>query len=120
MVKIMKTHISSIAIIVSLMTLCVVRFFINDLSQTSIWVSFINYAGIPIATYGVYSRIHSYCSNIVKGVFVIIFCIMAIIGALVLANIIIPSTKANDIILLVTLLISLPADFYCKLFVKNN
>lgn len=116
----MKTHISSISIIVALLTLCVVRAFIDDLPQTSIWISFINFAGIPIATYGLYVRIHSYCNNAVKGIFVIIFCIMAIIGALILTNVAILSTKANDIILLVTLLISLPADFYCKLFKKTK
>ena len=115
----MKNNIIHIIIIVALLTLCVIRFFVEDSAQTSTWIPFVNYLGIPIAAFGLYNRVRFRCGNFTRGIFVIIFCILTILAVLILTNLLVLSAMVSDLILLVTLLISLPSDLYCKLLCKS-
>ena len=115
----MNRKISSIITIVAIITLCVVRIFFDASPQQSIWIPFINFLGIPIATISVFSQVFSKCSNMVKGIFLIGFIILTVIAILILTGVLILSPMINDLILLITLLITLPSDLYCNFLSKH-
>lgn len=115
----MKNNIINLIIIVALLTLFVIRFFVEASAQASIWIPFINFLGIPIAVFGLYNRVRFRCGDVTRGIFVIIFCIVTILAVLILTNHLTLSPKSNDLILLVTLLISLPSDLYCIFLCKS-
>ena len=46
--------------------------------------------------------------------------ILTVVAVLILTGVIIPNALANDLILLGTLLISLPTDYYCIIFSKRK
>lgn len=114
-----KKH-SGLLIITALIALGFVRVVFGTSEQTAIWIPFINFLGVPIALYGVFSRINKHCTDVVRGVFIFFFMILIVIAVLILTGVIILSALANDLILLLTLLISLPTDYYCIVFSKKE
>ena len=79
-----------------------------------------NYAGLVIA---IISLFFSMCNEYrqrkrfypIAGIFAILIIVLIFIGILILTNIIVPNAKANDSIMLLTLLISLPSQLYVDL-----
>lgn len=57
-------------------------------------------------------------ANFIKGLLMIAIAIMIIVGCLVVTGFIELSVLANDEIMLWTLLISLPTNYYCELLDK--
>jgi len=110
-----KEKILEVIEIAVLLTLIVVRFFIS--SDENVWISVLNYVGLILAFSSLYLEIRTDCStykkfDFVTGVFVICFVVLSVFAGLILTEIITLSTKASDIIMLVTLLITLPMRFY--------
>lgn len=60
--------------------------------------------------YGQYKKTYP-----IIGVFMLLSTILIIIGVLIFTNILVPTSKANDSIMLLTLLISLPSELYIQL-----
>lgn len=86
-------------------------------NDNTIWISVINYIGLAIATFGTYSTIVPYYDgtrqkNMITGCFFLMLAIIVGIGVFVFTGIIIPNSKFNDLVLLITLIISLPVKFY--------
>lgn len=113
-----KKNIYDILIIAVLITLVIIRLFLrkNDCS----WINAINFGGIIIAYASLYFEIFSACKKLEKinyytGISVFILIVLVVIEVLVAFNIIKISSLGNDVITLITLLISLPAKFYKKL-----
>ena len=94
----------------------------------SVWINCLNFAGVILALYSLYADVYGEYSkyekiNIITGVFYVILVPLLVIAALIVAEILVPNTKCNDIILLVTLLISLPSRLYKDLigiWIKNE
>lgn len=114
-----KKH-SGLLIITALIALGIVRVVFGASEQTAIWIPFINFLGIPIAVYGVFTRVSQRCTDITRGFFVFLFMVLTVIAVLILTGVIILDALANDLILLVTLLITLPTDFYCIILSKKK
>lgn len=116
-----KQKIMEIVEIVLLLTLIGVRLVIK--SDDNSWISLLNYIGLLIAYVSLYLDISVDCSknkkfNAVTGWFVVLLGVLVFIGALILSEIIVLNTKMNDIILLVTLLVSLPTRLYKSIIVE--
>lgn len=111
----MNRRISSIVIIIAIFTMCFVRVAFDSSPQQAIWIPLVNFLGIPIAVCGIYSQISSRCSRVIKGIFVILFGLLTIIAVLILTGAIVLSALINDLILLITLLITLPSELYCQI-----
>ena len=110
-----KGYLFEIGEIVLLSTLMVVRLAIS--SEENMWISLLNFAGLIVAVASLYNDIYyTYATHkkivVVTGMFVTILIVLVIMSALILANAIIPSVKWNDMVLLITLLVSLPSRFY--------
>lgn len=114
-----KKH-SGLLIITAIVALGAVRILFGTSEQTSIWIPFVNFLGIPIALYGVFTRINDRCTNVIRGLFILLFMILIVVAVLILTGVIILNALANDLILLGTLLISLPTDYYCIIFSKRK
>lgn len=116
-----KQKIMEIVEIVLLLTLIGVRLVIE--SDDNTWISLLNYIGLLIAYVSLYLDISADCAknkkfNAVTGWFVVLLGVLVFIGALILSEIIVLNTKMNDIILLVTLLVSLPTRLYKSIIVE--
>lgn len=106
------------AIAVILVTFIVVRLILPEGSYS--WINAVNYAGLVIA---IVSLFFSMCNEYrqmkrfypIAGLFAILIIVLICIGILILTNIIVPVTKVNDSIMLLTLLISLPSQLYVDL-----
>lgn len=110
-----KTKILQIIEVVILFILIVVRLVIT--SEENAWISLLNYIGLILAVVSLYSDIRAACSHyrkfdFVTGVFVLCLLVLGVIAGLIFAEIIIVKTKGNDIILLLTLLTTLPMRLY--------
>lgn len=116
-----KQKILEIVEIVLLLTLIGARIAIN--SDENNWISLLNYIGLLIAYVSLYLDISAECArnkkfDVFTGWFVVLLGILVFIGALILSEIIVLNTKMNDIILLVTLLVSLPTRLYKSIIVE--
>ena len=110
-----KEKILEVVEIAILLTLIVVRFFIS--SDENVWINVLNYFGLILAFSSLYLEIRTDCSaykkfDFVTGIFVIGFVVLSMFAGLILTEIITLNTKASDIIMLVTLLITLPMRLY--------
>lgn len=110
-----KEKILEVIEIALLLTLIVVRLFIS--SDENVWISVLNYFGLILAFSSLYLEVRTNCLtykkfNFVTGIFVIGFIILSIFAGLILAEVITLSSRASDIIMLVTLLITLPMRLY--------
>lgn len=100
---------------VVLITLILIRLVTKE--NDNVWISQLNYLGLVIAFSSFFVTLCDKFSaekkfSVVAGIFVVILIPLAIIGGLILSNVITLNTKWNDIILLVTLLFSLPIRLY--------
>lgn len=100
---------------VVLITLIFIRLVTKE--NDNIWISQLNYLGLVIAFSSFFVTLCDKFStekkfSVVAGIFVVLLIPLAIIGGLILSNVITLNTKWNDIILLVTLLFSLPTRLY--------
>lgn len=106
---------------VVILALIVVRICIG--SETQGWINIVNYSGLLVALWALFIRLRSIFSgkkqaDFITGLFVIMLCIAFLLGVLFFTETIPCSTKTNDIILLLTLLISLPMQLYEHFFVS--
>lgn len=108
----MRRKLYYIVIIVSLLTLICVRLFIDTTPSV---IQFINFLALPVAFFNLINELH-HAPKSVKGTICILFLALIVFSILILSNIVSVSDKTNDIILLITLFISLPAKFYGSLF----
>lgn len=100
---------------VVLITLIFIRLVTKE--NDNIWISQLNYLGLVIAFSSFFVTLCDKFSAekkfiVVAGIFVVLLIPLAIIGGLILSNVITLNTKWNDIILLATLLFSLPTRLY--------
>ncbi len=98
-----------------LLTLLIVRFFISE--ENNMWISLLNHFGLIIAVTSLHQDVLLMYRGMPKmsfvtGVFVVILVVLMIAFALIFASVFVPNTKYNDMILLLTLLVSLPARYY--------
>lgn len=118
-----KTKMIELMTIVVLVTLIVTRIILETLSDgtqsTEQWIAVVNYIGLPIAVYSLYMQVAGKCSAFVKGLGVIVCCLLIIPGVLIFTEVLTLNSLWNDLIMLVTLLISLPTRLYCSLLTKK-
>lgn len=117
----LKNNISNIVIMVFLLVFVFVRMFDNEESVPL--VNAINFAGIMMAVISLMFEVYTECKDDEKikffiGLSIVIIIALLVVTTLILLSIISPSNKANDIITLVTLLISLPYKFHKKIICK--
>lgn len=113
-----KYNLYRLIIVAILLALIIVRLFLPEGSYA--WINVINYIGLLIS---IVSLFFCMCDKYgqekkfypIVSIFVIFLLILICIGVLILTNIIVPSAKANDFIMLLTLLISLPSQLYVDL-----
>ena len=118
MVK-LERNTRTVAIITVLIVLIIVRLLTTDTGGTK-WIELINIAGLLIAIFAllnvVYLEFKEYEKTpLVIGTIFFMLIIVCIIGTLIFTRTITPSQRANDIIMLITLLVSLPSHFYVRL-----
>lgn len=116
----MKKSSFELFVVVALAALIIIRFFVHEAHS---WISCLNYFGLVIAVCGLLIEFSSRCkksktADFIKGMFRIVIAILIVIGCLLVTGAIRLSVLANDEILLWTLLISLPANYYCVLLGK--
>lgn len=114
----LKYNFSLCIIVVILITLIVIRLTLPEGSYP--WINAINYMGFVVAIVSLFFTFHSKYGQYKKtypiiGVFMLLSTILIIIGVLIFTNILVPTSKANDSIMLLTLLISLPSELYIQL-----
>ena len=116
----MKIRMLNILTIIVLSTLLIIRFFSKDENG---WISCLNYVGFVIAVCGFlfsFSSRHkkNKAANFIKGILFIIVVFLMILGCFIFTGNIALDVLINDEILLATLLISLPSNYYCELLDK--
>lgn len=113
--KLNNTRIYNELIIVALLSLIIIRIIIGESTEALQWISLVNYSGIPLSVFNLYVLTRRRISALKRGVFVIAIGLTISAGMLILTGIWKPTNLINDIILLVTLLISLPSHFYSSI-----
>lgn len=95
-----------------LITAFVIRMFISN--ERSTWIEIINLAGLFLAVLNLYSMCYLKTDKfkIVTGIFALILLLMAIGGVLMVADVWKLDARQNDLLTILTLLISLPSDLY--------
>lgn len=116
-----KKLIRDIVVAAVLITLIFARVILSE--ENCLWINAINFAGIIMACVSLYVDIFNECRklekiNLFTGVCVCILAILVVVEVLVFLNIIKFSTRWNDVITLLVLLISLPSKLYTKVFAK--
>ena len=116
-----KRNICDILIIVVLLTLIIIRIVLHD--KECSWINAINFAGIIIAYASLFIEIYSENKTLEKrkffvGISVLLLIALAVVEVFVILNMIKISTLGNDLITLITLLISLPVKFQKKIIVS--
>lgn len=104
-----------------IIVLLVVRICVG--SEMQWWINIVNYSGLLVALWALFIRLRSIFDGkkqavFITGLFVAFLCIALLVGILLFTETIPFSTKTNDIILLLTLLISLPMQLYEHFFVR--
>lgn len=112
----MKRSIIDVSVIVVLLVLIVLRICVKE-EGSPWWISTINFFGLVIAWVSLCLQIKN---SVARGVGVIIFIALLVILTAIFAGQIELSTKWNDLILLGTLLISLPANLYSSLLQRKQ
>ena len=104
-----------------IIVLLVVRICVG--SEMQWWINIVNYSGLLVALWALFIRLRSIFDGkkqavFITGLFMAFLCIALLVGILLFTETIPFSTKTNDIILLLTLLISLPMQLYEHFFVR--
>ncbi len=110
----MKDVIKNIVIIVILITFILIRVFINHIDK---WIAIINYLGLIIVFANLYFEICQVNEskdklNIIHGFALLSFIVFTVVFIFLMCDLIKLSSLLNDLILLFTLLISLPEKIY--------
>ena len=111
-------RLSSWGIVVAILVLIFAR---STATEESVnWINTVNYLGLLVAVVALFADAYAeYCdckkACVLIGIFVLLLVPFVVGGVLIFTNIFKPTTKVNDIIMLVTLLISLPARFYVEI-----
>lgn len=116
----MKERPLSFFTVIALLVLILIRVYIDDVSS---WISSLNYIGLVIAAWGVLIEFSSRykknkTANFIKGILMLVIAMLIVLGCFIVTGVIKLSVLANDEILLWTLLISLPTNYYCELLDK--
>lgn len=116
----MKKRPLSFFTVIALLALIIIRLLVDDANS---WISFLNYFGLVIAAWGFLIEFSARykknnVANFIKGVLMLVIATLVVLGCLIVTGIIELSVLANDEILLWTLLISLPTNYYCELLDK--
>ncbi len=116
-----SNYIGYIAISFSIFVLMVVRIFLKENDN---WIEFINIAGLMIAFIDLYNNTkHSYSDakniDFCTGLFIIIICVLIVFEVTVLLEIININEKVSDLIMLLTIFISLPKPLYVRIIGKK-
>ena len=87
------------------------------------WVSLVNYFGFLVALGSLFIRFYEVFRNkrqvnFVIGASIVVFLVAIGIGVLFLTEILKVTTKTNDIVLLLTLIVTLPVQLYEELLKK--
>lgn len=112
----------NIVIIVVLITLMLIRLLSKENAG---WITTVNFVGLVIAVYSFLVEFSSKsregknkkCFNFCKGLLLIVIVLLAIVACFIFTGGITVSSKGEDEVLLLTLLISLPAREYSDLIV---
>lgn len=104
--------------VVILSTLLFVRIFVN--SEENNWINLLNFISLIVSFVSLYMNIRTECStykkfDIITGIFALILIALAIVLSFILSGGISLNTKCNDIILIITLLLTLPTKLYCNI-----
>ena len=104
-----------------LLTLLVVRFFLNDTSVS--WINTICFLGLLVATIDLLVLVflntnHNRRYYTIIIIIVIIIILLVVVQALIFSGVIFPDNKANEIFTLLTLFLSLPKETYINII--NN
>lgn len=109
-----------LCVAVFILVLIICRIFLKD--ENLIWIGFISCLGVIVALVDLYNAVHNICiknnnnkSYTVIGSFVVAMIFGIVLLALSFTGIIVINNKWNDILSLITLLITLPQDFYCDI-----
>lgn len=113
----MKKRPLSFFTVIALLTLIFIRFFVDDANG---WISILNYFGLVIAVWGFLIEFSARykkkkVADFIKGVLLLVIAILIIIGCFIITGVIKLNVLINDEVLLWTLLISLPTNYYCEL-----
>lgn len=108
---------ASLFVAVAVVALIVVRLFA---AEDAPWIGLINYAGLAFAVYTLADTVVSEYRGqdkvaTVRGFFILSAIPLIVVAALIFTGSITLDARANDLILLITLLVSLPTRFYVYL-----
>ena len=121
----MKKHNNSIIVEIvefaALLLLLFVRIFIQSNQNT--WIDLLNFIGLALAGWSLYIGIRSDCLkykkfSLVTGFFVIVLLVWVIFFCFILVGKLSFSDRINDVILIITLLLTLPARLYKRVMVS--
>lgn len=104
-------------IFVALLSFVVVRIIVKG--ENTKWISLVNYVGFEIAIGALFNdceknfKSQKRMANL-RGLFIILLFTATIIGALIFTSVITLDSTANDLLLLFTLLLSLPTPLYLE------
>lgn len=101
--------------IVVLSTLLLIRLLFD--SEENNWVNLLNFASLVVAFVSLYINVRTECLQYKKfdsitGCFVLILVALMVVFSFILAGKIPLNTKCNDVILIITLLLTLPSKLY--------
>lgn len=116
-----KKHTYDFFVVGFLIAFIVLRWFV--LPEQNMLISFFNYMGLVGSISSLYVNVYADCKqykkiNFVTGLFAVLLIIMGVIAFLILGEVIVPNTKANDVISLFALLVTLPSNLYKSLIEK--
>lgn len=120
----MKKNVTNLIVIIVLIILIIVRAINNDDSTNLDWISYINVIALFFSLISLYFMLFSKYKKKRKFVFFTGVCALFALGCIVFSVLLFVSVirldvKSNDIILLVTLLFSLPSDLYVNTLGKH-
>lgn len=108
---------ASLFVAVAVTVLIVVRLFA---AEDAPWIGLINYTGLAFAVYTLADTVVSEYRGqdkvaLIRGLFILLAIPLIVVAALIFTGSITLDARANDLILLITLLVSLPTRFYVYL-----
>ena len=106
--------------IIGLLVLIIIRIAVGASAQTMQWISMVNFAGLILAVVNLYGQVYKECNKEIRGGFFLVFVVLVVALLLMLTNVWKPSSMINDIVLLITLLISLTSRLYCSILVTKK
>lgn len=106
--------------VIALFALIVIRVVVGSSDQTAQWISLVNFSGLFIAVLSLYGQVFRECSREVRGGFFLVLVVLIVGLILILTNVWKPILMINDVVLLITLLTSLPSRLYCSILITKK